>query len=115
MKPLRSKDDLTALAARHAPTKACASAMKENRAVVLGGFTAPGTLPCYIVRVTSRHGRVWDICVECDEQARSYRVRVLDQVPWQHWAGRSDGKHPLIDGDMPVVAAYMRMQARRNK
>jgi hypothetical protein len=87
--------------------------MQQNRAVVLGGFTAPGTLPCYIVQVTSRHGRVWNIAVECDEEARTYRVRTLDQVPWRYWIGVSNGKRPLIDGDDPVEAAYERMKARR--
>jgi hypothetical protein len=112
-RPLQTRSDLIALVARHAPSKACARAISEGRATVLGGFAAPKHLPCFIVRVTSKHDREWLIAVDVDEAAYRFRVRSVEAVPWQHWDGRSDGKRPLIDGDRPREMAYERMKARR--
>lgn len=91
--------------------------MKERRAVVLGGFATPGTLPCWIVRVDSRRGNQWFIAIDCDEANVKYAVRYLDadQVPWADWIGKSTGRRPLIDGDEPAVSAYKRCQAVRRE
>lgn len=115
MKPIRSRDELTALVARHAPTNACASAMREKRAVVLGGFAAPGTFPCWIVRVESKRGTIWYVAVDVDEENYRMRIRYLGSVPWQNWIGSSTGSRPLIDGDEPAKYAFLRMQAKRRK
>jgi hypothetical protein len=112
MRPLRTRDDLIRLVAQHAPSRACATAVFDNRALVLGGFTAPECLPCYVVQVRSQHGREWLIAVEIDDAGRQ-RVKYLDAVPWLYWDGRSDGRRPLIDGDSPTEGAYQRMKARR--
>jgi hypothetical protein len=110
-----TREDLTDVAARHAPTNACATAMRQQRAVVLGGFATPGTLPCWIVRVDSKRGKQWFIAVDCDEANVKYGVRYLesDEVPWEDWIGKSTGRRILIDGDEPVLSAYKRCQAVR--
>lgn len=112
MTPLRTRSDLTALAAQHAPSKACARAISEDRAQVLGGFTPAGGLPCFVITVKSKHGREWIIAIEINEEARRYQVQYLDFVPWACWDGRIGGKR-LIDGDVPNEAAFQRMQAKR--
>lgn len=90
--------------------------MKENRAVVLGGFASPGTLPRWIVQVRSKHGREWLIAVCCDEQNLKYSIEYPEAVPWEDWIGKSDGKRPLIDGDRPLEFALKRVNAlRRNR
>jgi hypothetical protein len=114
MKPIRSRTDLLALVAQHAPSKACARAISENRAHVLGGFTPVEGLPCFIVRVTSKHERTWIIAVDVDEPHHRYRFRFIDEIPWNNWDGTSGGER-LIDGDLPVAYAYERMQARRKR
>lgn len=112
MRPLRSRSDLTALVAQHAPSKACARAIFENRATVLGGFNPAGGLPCFIVRVTSKHERTWLIAVDVDEPHHRYKIRYIDDVPWESWDGRFNGKR-LIDGDKPLSCSYERMKARK--
>lgn len=114
MKPIRTRTDLFALAAQHAPSKACVRAISENRAQVLGGFTPVEGLPTLIVRVQSKHGREWLISVDVNEAERRYEYRYLEAVPWACWDGQSTGKRPLIDGDVPIEAAFQRMQAKRD-
>jgi hypothetical protein len=113
MKPLRTRDDLLRLVAQHAPSRACATAVFDNRALVLGGFTAPECFPCYIVRVRSKHGREWFIACDVDEDTGRHQIRHIEAVPWRYWVGRSDGRRPLIDGDDPIRSSYQRMKARR--
>lgn len=99
MRPLRNREDLISLVAQHAPSAACAKAINENRATVLGGFNPVEGLPSYVVHVRSFHGREWIIAVLVDEGEQRYRVRYLDQVPWELWIGNVEYKRPLIDGD----------------
>lgn len=113
MKPINTKHDLIELAARNAPTKACAVVIGKDGATVLGGFTAAEGYPGWIVRVTSLTGREWLIGVWVDEPARKYRVTYPDQVPWAAWLGTGNGRRPLIDGDVSIEASFKRMQARR--
>lgn len=99
MRPLRSREDLISLVAQHAPSAACARALSENRATVLGGFTPIEGLPSYVVYVRSFHGREWIIAVLADEGEQRYKIRNLDRIPWEHWIGSPEGTRPLIDGD----------------
>lgn len=112
MRPISTRADILAVAAQAAPSKACATAISENRATVLGGFTPAGGLPCFVVVVISKFGRQWILAVEVDEAAHRYRPKVLDAVPWIAWDGRIGGKR-LIDGDVPIEAAMKRMKERR--
>jgi hypothetical protein len=89
--------------------------MRENRAVVLGGFASPDTLPKWIVQVRSKHGREWFIAVCCDEANQKYTIEYPQSVPWEQWIGKSDGKRPLIDGDRPVGFSLKRVNALRRK
>lgn len=115
MKPLRTRNDLTALVAQHAPSNACAKAISENRATVLGGFAPIEGLPGYIVHVCSFYKRKWIIAVLVDEAADRFRIRYLDEVPWSLWIGEIGGKRPLIDGDHPTESAYKRMRSRHGQ
>lgn len=112
MKPFNARTDIFALAARHAPSKACVTAISENRATLLGGFTPAGGLPRFIVSVTSKRGKQWNIAIIVDEEANRYRIEWPETVPWASWDGRINGKR-LIDGDEPTESAFKRMQERR--
>lgn len=87
--------------------------MREGRTTVLGGFTPPGDLPYWLVKVTSRFDREWLIALIADEPARQFRVAYLDQVVWKHWDGRADGKR-LQDGDNPATFAQLYTEATRH-
>lgn len=113
MKPIRNRDELIALIAENAPTKACVRAIKEDGATVCGGFKSPAGLNGWIVQIKAKHGSQWIIAVYCDETAHRYSIRRLKRVPWLRWLGQSTGRR-LIDGDVPRLAAYLKMQARRN-
>lgn len=108
--PLRIRADLLDIIVDYAPSAACARAIREDRATILGGFTAPGGLPRVLVRVTSRHGRVWYIGVEIDEDQYQYRIVRPTQINWAQWCGQEAGHHPVFDGDEPQLYA----QRRRN-
>jgi hypothetical protein len=110
--PIRTREDLLNLVSQHTPSRACQTAIREDRAAVLGGFQLPDGLPCWIVQIVSPHGRFWIIAMEVDEAARCYHVQYLNQVPWGWWRGDSAGKRPLIDGDDPIRYAYKRMRAQ---
>jgi len=112
-RPIRTRAELLELVSRHAPTKACATAMHERRSTVLGGFTPSKGFPCWMVEVVSRRGSRWIIAVECDEERYEFKIKYLDSVPWESWAGRASGLNPLIDGDRPVESALKRLNARR--
>lgn len=112
MKPLRTKNDLIALVAQHAPSNACARALSENRATVLGGFAPIEGLPSYVVHVRSYHGKDWFIAVLVDEPSLRHRIRYLEVVPWEMYIGKMNGKRPLIDGDKPNVSAFNRMRSK---
>lgn len=113
-RPLRTRTDLLALIRRHAPSRACARSIGDGRVIVLGGFTPPGGFPRWIVHVQSPHGRDWYAHVICDESRYQYRVQwsYEDDVPWAHWDGQSDGRHPLRDGDTPETVAFKQKEAQ---
>jgi len=110
-RPLHNRSDL--IASLVAPTRACARAISEGRAEVLGGFTPPGGLPCYIVRVEGRHGSEWLLGLEVDEESRTFHPRRFESVPWASWDGRATGRS-LKDGDDPQRYDGYRTTVRRS-
>jgi hypothetical protein len=86
--------------------------MDEDRATVLGGFAPPEGLPYWLVKVTSRHGRVWYIGITCDDDANRFGTIHPDRPDWEHWDGSMDGVS-VRDGDDPNHYALMRAKHRR--
>ena len=111
-RPLNRKTDLVAIAREYAPTKACARAIDEGRAIVLGGFNYPGGFPRWIVRVTSRHDKTWYIAILADEECTRFRIEYPTLIFWRHWAGVIGRNHPVYDGDTPTENAFKRMRNR---
>lgn len=74
MKPLRTKEDILEFAAVHAPTKACASAIREGRV----HYSPFSDQPAWMLCVESKNKRRWVLIVRCNEETRSYRVEHLD-------------------------------------
>jgi hypothetical protein len=85
--------------------RSLARALDEGIVRVLGGFSPipPGTLPGWIISVTSVHGKRWHVAVLA--HGNSYGVRLLDRIPWANWTG---GKTELYIGDDPK--RYERMK-----
>lgn len=99
-KPLRTRDDLLALVKAYAPTKACASAIEDGRAIVVGGFRDENVFPGYVVQVRSRHNRVWTVHLPISESTMMILTpRWRWTIDWKDWDGVFGGKRPLIDGD----------------
>lgn len=115
-KPIRTRADLISAILNHCPTRACERAVREGRAVVLGGFTPPGDFPQWIVKVESRHGHCWYVAVVCDETNYQFHPKWYgaSEVPWAHWDGCSNGSR-LVDGEQPRVSALRRAMARRKQ
>lgn len=116
MIPIRRREDIIAIAQRHAPTNACAQVMGGMIGVtLLGSFTAVEGLPGWIVQVVSPHKRTWLIAVLIDEVDRKQTIRYLSSVPWGTWGGDSAGTNDLRDGDVPRLASFERMKAHASK
>ena len=73
MKPLRTRDDILEFAAAHAPSKACATAIKERRVIVAARPDVIG----WFVHVESVRGREWRLLVRCNEETRNYSLEWL--------------------------------------
>lgn len=111
--PLHSRNDLLDLLLPHAPTKACKTAMQEDRAAVLGSFTGPEGLPMFAVRVESQHGQVWLMGLTMNPQAYKYQTVYLVELEWREWHGDQNGLPSLHNGDDPKE--YGRRRFHGNK
>jgi hypothetical protein len=62
-----------------------ARAIECGKVEVLGGFlrVPPSDSPGWIVRAVSDNGETYHAAVMCP----FYGVRMVDVVPWHHWAG----------------------------
>lgn len=71
-----SRGDVIEYLRRHPVTNAFKRALTDPKAQIdfLGGFTPAGELPYWAVKVTSRHGRVWNVRLIADEPRGLYRV-----------------------------------------
>lgn len=100
---LRTRTQLIEYMKAHAPRTAVKRAIDEGRVEVLGSFAAlpPHTDPGFIVLVTSKHGRQWPVAVAVNQVKHTYRVLILDSIPWSLWDGKLERDHPVYDGDTP--------------
>lgn len=115
MNPIRfqSRTDLINYVEQHPPRQAILRAINEGSVRVLGGFTSipPGLESGWIIEVTSKHDRIWPVGVIVDDIKHRYIVRILDEVPWDMWAGKLGRNHPVYDGDKPQEFAIKRAMA----
>lgn len=98
------RSGLIEIAARLAPTPACRRAFVSGHVEVLGGFKVPH--PCWILRVTSRHGTEWLLLVSPDDLTHGYTVGLMSSsVPWDLWVGLrvSAPGYSIYRGDHPLL------------
>lgn len=120
MRLLRTRNDLLSLISPHAPTSACARAISEGRAIVLGGFNSPQGF--YFLAEVPRAGHQTPRIFKAlyNESKGDYKVSVEHDnrgIAWHEWAGRETNPvFDLIDGDHPEVSArlYERAIAAKN-
>lgn len=97
MRIIRTRDELMQWAERLAPTAACARAVREGRAINLGGYTLPDLAPMYVVRVKCEHGAEYIYGIRLGESR--YHRHLLDAVPpLRYWDGKP-GSNTIVDGD----------------
>lgn len=87
----------------------CREAILTGTVVVLGGFhkIPPSTCPGWIVRITSRRGKIWTIALLCDKVRHEYRTMFIESIPWTEWTGKCGTAnnmyrgYSIYDGDFP--------------
>lgn len=106
-KPLRSREDILDFAARHAPSNACARAIRENR-VSLDWICPIDSVIIWVLDITSRFGRVWRLQIRGDDSTREYRIEDVTPTPTPEpetstrLRGHADGETPPYDRRVQV-------------
>lgn len=114
MQHFRDRNDLVSWLETRPLRKTIARAMQEGTVEVMGGFylIPPILLSGWIVQVTSVYKRVWNLAIIPDSKSQKYRVHIIKEMPWKHWAGTSEGGF-LRNGDHPEE--YRRLKDAENK
>lgn len=102
MQHFRNRDDLVAWLEVQPLRKTINRALQEGTAEVVGGFylIPPILLPGWIVRITSVYKRIWNVAIVPDPELKKYRIHIIENIPWRHWAG-GDAQSSLYAGDHP--------------
>ena len=99
---IRTRNDLINWLEKNSYRRAIRRSITEGKVENLGAFQhLPASKnPGWIVRVTSRFGRVWYIAVQLIGTGGIYLSRIIDEkdVPWESWIG-DDSSNPLYQGD----------------
>lgn len=122
---IRNRTDLVLYARDHVQSHSCERAIVEGRVECLGGFTRipPKQGPGWMLKVTSRHDRVWLIAVTADDIKHTYQVWQADEIPWKFWDGLiypifqlHEPTHGLRNGDKPEaynIERALTLESRR--
>ncbi|HUW45797.1 MAG TPA: hypothetical protein VMW50_08375 [Dehalococcoidia bacterium] len=102
---IRTRKQLINWIEEHGPRPCIRRAIREGQPIEhLGGFVPaiPGKFsPGWIVRVTSRFGKTWDVGVWYSGWTRNSLVTdVLKDIPWENWVGNKPNN--LYSGDNPI-------------
>lgn len=98
------------------PRPAIARALDHGKVEYLGGFNLipPSTLPGWILKVTSVHGKQWIIAVLANDTKHVYEIRIIKSVPWKNWIGTDSlfnhrtFRIKLFSGDNPELYKELR-------
>lgn len=97
---------------RSAGRRSVVRAIEEGSFEVLGGFDPipSSTNSGWIVKVTSKHGKVWYVaCVAYS--GTMYSVRLVKHVLWENWVGEGVGRS-LLGGDRPTTYAAFKRKGK---
>ena len=96
---LRNKGDVLFHVEKHCKRGAIVRALQEGTVEFCGGFSQipPRNKPGWIVRVTSRFDRVWNVAVMAE---KTLPITVVGKIPWGNWVGEHN-RNELYRGDNP--------------
>lgn len=102
----------------HIDRHAIKAAIHEGKVFVVGGFRLiPPTLQSgWIVSITSKFGRVWNAAVTQKSDRQTFKILIVDKIPWKYYVGSSNlirGQN-IYDGDDPDYAALMAYKSRQD-
>ncbi len=100
----------------HALSRAC----HRGAVKVLGGFSqilpSADSPPGWIVEVTSEFDHTWYVAVYPDESRRIFRVRFVNEVPWEFYVATGYSfAYSLYFGDHPDESMRRRYLRKREK
>lgn len=111
MSRILTRDDLLEFIRDNCTQSAVRRAMDDGKYELLGAFASlpPHTKPGWIVKVTSKHGKVWPVAVVAG--LHTCEVFILDTIPWSLYDGLFS-TNLLYNGDHPYIAARKMRDAK---
>ncbi len=78
-------------------------ALSTGGVELLGGFERipPSDRPGWIIIVTSKRGSVWNVVISAHENPPRFTTWIVQRIPWEYWAGKTDRDPGVYDGDKP--------------
>lgn len=100
------------------PRRDIARFISDGVVEVLGGFDQipPSTNPGWMLRVTSKNKKEYNIAVTMDEKNRWLTVWIATDIPWAYYNGKLDrGTWFIYDGDKPFEYLLKKVRAIRGR
>lgn len=99
---IRNRNDLVEYLENFAPQPCIKRSVSEGHVENYGLFSRPlDATPVIIVKVTSKHKKVWYVAILIHYLIDKPRPRVIGNVCWGCWIGDSPPATPLMMGDHP--------------
>lgn len=112
MDRIETRTQLVEYICEHSTRPAIQRACHEGKVFVAGGFSQipPSSKPGWIVIVTSRFGRIWNVAVTPNEEKRTFDVRVLKTIPWgQYIDSVFVAEYSIYAGDDPRASLFHKL------
>ena len=100
----------------NSPRRDIARFINDGKVEVLGGFDEipPSTNPGWILRVTSKNNKEYNIAVTMDEKHRWLHIWVASEISWEYYNGKPHlGFWYVYDGDKPLDYLLKKVRAIR--
>lgn len=95
----RTRNDLLEWLDDNAPYRQIRRAVAEGEVELYGYFKGSAFMPeGWVVRVKSRFGKEWLMCIYLKPHAHAYHTMAINTVIWYYWQG---GNSELFQGDNP--------------
>lgn len=111
MDRIESRTDLVTYIEQRINRSVIKAAIHEGSIFVAGAFrqVPPKIKPGWIVIITSRFGRTWNIAVTPNDNQRTFDVWEISKIPWEfHYRVKNFAKTgDIYDGDNPAYAELM--------
>ena len=124
MERLRTRNDIMEWLEEHAPYPSIKRAVVEGTTELLGVFdkiTSKNGRMAWIIKVTSKHNRVWYVAIIPDGFHHCFRCRETSEPSWEYWmgdivnGGLGESGPPLYVGDNPKQYKELKDDAKKRK